>query len=95
MKTQNRIPAMPNSSSFGMNRWFYKMHQAGLLYHPDELAEDIVKIPTGHPTFTPAECAQLNAAIDFMFEKHGDKVYDVCLRYAVGTTNAVTETATA
>ena len=81
MQTQTRIPAMPNASSFAMNRWFYKMHKADLLYHPDDSAEEIVNIATGQPAFTPAECAELNAAIAFMFEKHGDKVYDACLAF--------------
>ncbi|CAM8624624.1 hypothetical protein RAE19_09505 [Rhodoferax sp. TBRC 17660] len=81
MQTTSRIPSLPNKSFFAMNRWFYKMQQAGLLYHPDERAEDIVDIETGAPTFDPVECELLDAMIDQMFEVHGDKVYDVCIKH--------------
>ena len=81
MQTSSRIPDLPNASAFAMNRWFYKMQKAGLLYHPDEPAENIVNVVTGSPTFTPDECRSLNAAVERMFEVHGDRVYDVGLRY--------------
>ena len=76
-----RIPEVPNRSYFAMNRWFYKMYHAGLLYHPDERAEVIVDIVTGDPKFTPDECVKLNQAVDVMFENHGDMVYEIGLRY--------------
>lgn len=82
MQINTRIPTLPNNSFFAMNRWFYKMYQADLLYHPDERAENIVNIESGQPTFTTEECSSLNAAIDLMFEKHGDRVYEIGLRYA-------------
>ena len=81
MKTATRIPAIPNGSFFSMNHWFLKMYEADLLYHPDEDAENIVNVTTGEPTFTPEECARLNASIDLMFQKQGEKVYDVCMDY--------------
>lgn len=81
MQTQTRIPALPNGSTFAMNRWFYKMYQADLLYHPDDLAETIVRVDTGQRTFTDDECSQLDAAISLMFDKHGDRVYEVAMHY--------------
>ena len=81
MQTFERIPPLPNKSLFAMNRWFYKMNQAGLLFHPDDPAEDIVEIKTGQPTFTDEECIKVNQAINRMFECHGDKVYEVVLKY--------------
>lgn len=81
MTTASRIPEVPNSSYFAMNRWFYKMYLAGLLYHPDEPAETIVKISTGEPTFTQEECMKLNKAVSVMFEHHGDAVYGCGLKY--------------
>jgi hypothetical protein len=81
MQLSERIPALPNKSLFAMNRWFYKMQQAGLLFHPDDCAEDIVEINSGLPTFTEAECLKVNQAISRMFECHGDKVYEVALKY--------------
>ncbi len=82
MQTTSRIPNFPNSSYFAMNRWFYKMHQTGLLYNPDDSAEDIVVIATGETLFSSEECVKLDSAVKFMFELHGDKVYDVCLHHA-------------
>lgn len=81
MKTSSRIPDVPNTSCFAMNRWFYKMYLADLLYHPDEPAEAIVRIDTGEPSFTPDECIKLNKAVDLMFTHHGDKVYECGLKY--------------
>jgi hypothetical protein len=81
MKANSRIPDLPNNSFFAMNRWFYKMHLAGLLFHPDDSAEDIVEIKTGQPTFTAEECLKVNQAINRMFEFQGDKVYEVALKY--------------
>ena len=81
MTTTSRIPEVPNRSYFAMNRWFYKMYLAGLLYHPDDPAENIVQIATGEPTFTSEECVKLNKAVDLMFEHHGDAVYDCGLKY--------------
>lgn len=81
MKATPRIPDLPNGSYFAMTRWFYKMHQANLLFHPDDSAESIVEIKTGLPTFTEEECLKVNQAIDLMFERHGDKVYEIALQY--------------
>lgn len=81
MKIASRIPEIPNSSYFAMNRWFYKMYLAGFLYHPDEPAENIIQIATGEPTFTSEECIELNKAVDLMFKHHGDAVYDCGIKY--------------
>lgn len=82
METNSRIPTLTNNSYFAMNRWFYKMHQAKLLYNPDDSAADIVSIATGEPCFTVAECAELDKTVALMFEVHGDRVREVCLHYA-------------
>lgn len=81
MQIKPRIPTLPGTSFFAMNRWFNKMYLAGLLYHPDEPAEAIISISSGQPTFTPEECVELNKAVDLMFASHGDKVYQVGLQY--------------
>ena len=81
MQIKSRIPVLPGTSFFAMNHWFNKMYLAGLLYHPDEPAEAIINITSGKPTFTPEECAELNKAVELMFENHGDKVYHVGLQY--------------
>lgn len=81
MQTKPRIPDLPNKSFFAMNRWFNKIYLAGLLYHPDEPAETNINLARGKPTFTPEECIELNQAVNFMCNHHGDKVYDVGLHY--------------
>jgi hypothetical protein len=81
MHVSPRIPTLPNKSFFAMNRWFYKMYLAGLLYHPDDQAETIVSLSSGQPTFTPDECLELNRSVDLMFDHHGDNVYGVALHY--------------
>lgn len=81
MTVASRIPPLPNKSLRGMKSWFYKMYREDLLYHVDEQAENIVVIATGLPTFTPDECAHLNASVDILFDAHGDLVYDTCQVY--------------
>ena len=81
MKTVSRIPDLPTSSYYSMNRWFYKMYLEGLLFHVDDPAETIVSIETGEATFTPDECVKLNAAIGIMFEHHGDEIYECGIKY--------------
>lgn len=81
MKTISRIPAVPNKSYFALNRWFYKMYLAGLLFHPDDAPETIIDIQSGERTFTDDECIELNTAIAALFESHGDAVYECGLKY--------------
>lgn len=82
MRVNKRIPDFPEPTCRGLRRWFRSMHEADLLYHPDEPAESVVRIHTGEACFTPAECLQLNAAIESMFATHGDAVYTVVLYFA-------------
>ena len=81
MHVSTRIPTRPNKSFFAMNRWFYKMYFAGLLYHPDDQAETIISLSSGQPTFSPDECLELNRSVDLMIDHHGDNVYGVALHY--------------
>lgn len=82
MNTKTRVPAVPDASRLALDRWFNKLYQNGLLFHPDDSPESIVCIATGEPTFTRQECAVLNAGLDVLFERHGDAVYEVALKYS-------------
>jgi hypothetical protein len=82
MCTDQRIPDFPEPTFCGLRRWYRQMHEADLLYHPDEPAETIVRTDTGEASFTPEECVQLNAAVDSLFASHGDLVYAVGLHFA-------------
>lgn len=81
MTIQNRIPAVPGKSSFALEHWFSRLSATGLLFNPDDRPEDIVSIATGEPTFTAAECLVLNESLQILFENHGERVYEVALRY--------------
>ena len=81
MSTHIRIPDVPGKSVFALERWFYKLNQAGLLFNPDDAPEEIVSIATGQPVFSAAECKVLTESIDRLFEYHGDKVYEVAIKY--------------
>lgn len=80
MQTVSRIPDVPNDSFFAMNRWFYKLYQANLLFHVDDSPDSIVD-ELGGQVFTAEECECLDAAVDRMFAVHGDLVYEVGLKY--------------
>ena len=81
MHTNSRIPDPLNNSFFAMNRWFAKMQANGLLFHPEDRAEDIVEIVSGKAIFSAKECTELDKIIDAMFAKHGDRVCDVAYKY--------------
>jgi len=81
MSKQIRIPDAPGKSALALERWFYKLHQAGLLFNPDDAPEEIVSISTGEPVFTADECHVLSESLNRLFAYHGDKVYDVALKY--------------
>lgn len=89
MKNQSRIPQISGKSSFSLDRWFKQLYDAGLLFNPDDQPEDIVVFGTGESVFTERECLILTESLDRLFQCHGDKVYDVALKYfykAVGIT---------
>ena len=82
MKTENRIPAIPGTSTFALARWFSRLNASGLLFHPDDSPENVISIETREPTFTTDECRVLNESLEILFQHHGDLVYDVALSYA-------------
>lgn len=81
MKNQLRVPGVPGRSSDAMNRWFNQLYVNGLLFNPDDRPEDIVVIGTDELVFTEQECVVLNESLSQLFDHHGDKVYDVALKY--------------
>lgn len=80
MQAQSRIPDLLNDSFFAMNRWFYELYRANLLFNPDDAANLIVD-DIGKAIFTDEECNRLNSAVDRMFAVHGELVYDIGLKY--------------
>lgn len=79
MQTQpERIPNFTDNTFDGMLFWFAEMSSRGLIYHPDESADQIVLLADGKPMFTSTECEKLDGFLASMFKTHGDRVYDAC-----------------
>ncbi|PJA32526.1 MAG: hypothetical protein CO187_03555 [Zetaproteobacteria bacterium CG_4_9_14_3_um_filter_53_7] len=72
----SRIPDYSDHSFDGMLLWFATMSESGLLFHPDDPADEIYDIATEAKTFTPNECGKAGAILNTMFELHGDNVYE-------------------
>jgi len=72
----SRIPDYSDHSFNGMLVWFTTMSERGLLFHPDDPADEIYDMATGEPTFTAAESRQANKILEAMFGRFGDKVYE-------------------
>lgn len=81
MNKINRIPVITGKSTFALARWFGRLTSSGLLFHPDDLPENIISVETKEPTFTKEECDALNESLEILFDLHGDLVYDVALSY--------------
>lgn len=82
-----RIPALVNNTFDGMLSWFSEMSVRELLFHPDDLPEEIVDPTDGVPVFTEAECRKLDEILGDMFREHGDFVHEACypiLMHAAG-----------
>ncbi len=60
----------------GMYNWFDMMGTAGLLFHPDDDPEEIVRIVNGRAMFNAVEVMQLRGVIDQLFALHGEVVYE-------------------
>jgi len=76
MNNSTRIPDFSDLSFDGMLLWFATMSERGLLFHPDDPADEIFDIATGEPTFTKEESRKAKDILDTMFGKFGDHVYD-------------------
>ena len=72
----SRIPDFSDQSFDGMLLWFASMSKDDLLFHPDDLPQDIFDIATGAKTFSPDECGKAGSILNTMFELHGDDVYE-------------------
>ena len=72
----SRIRAYSDKSLDGMLIWFASMSERGLLFHPDDPPETIVKIDTGEALFSPSEARILTDIIGEMFDQFGDEVYE-------------------
>jgi len=72
----SRIPEFSDKSYDGMLIWFATMSERELLFHPDDVPEEVITTASGERLFSPAEALQLRKIIDTMFELHGDNVYE-------------------
>lgn len=74
----SRIPAHDRNNPDGMSIWFAEMSRLGLLFHPEDAPESIIRLSDGTPTFTNAECNELHGILQDMFDRHGDGVIEAC-----------------
>lgn len=81
MPSLDRIPVFINKSFEGMQTWFGELDQTDLLFHPDDLPQDIVEISSGEPLFTSEESNTLEGIIAEMFDLFGDRVYEAAYPY--------------
>lgn len=72
----SRIPDYINNSLEGMNLWFSDMLTKGLLFHPDDLPEDIISIKTGKKMFSYDETIKIKEILSVMFNDFGNGVYE-------------------
>lgn len=69
----NRIPKLRDQSKEAMDRWFFDMAEAGLIFHPEELAVSIVKISDGATFFSPEEAEVAQQIMDELCGRFGDE----------------------
>lgn len=71
----SRIPEFVDTSLGGMSAWFAEMSARELLFHPDDLPEEIIS-KGGERIFNVEECLRLNETLGEMFARFGDGVYE-------------------
>lgn len=79
MKT--RIPGFQPRTFEEMSQWFGHLYSSGLLYHPDDPAETIVRVNSGDRLFSDEEAIKLNQYLAWMFRQFGDGVYEAAYSY--------------
>lgn len=75
------IPAVHSETLEGMDAWCREMADRGLLLHPDDPPETIEHIDTRARLFTEVECRELERIFDRFLERHGNALYDACLKH--------------
>ena len=60
----NRIPPYKLNS----RAWYVAMRDSGLLFHLDDLPEDLISNKTGEPLFNETECLVLKAILPWIVD---------------------------
>jgi len=76
------IPEVHSESLDGMDAWCREMAERGLLFHPDDPPDTIEHLDTRSRMFTDLESRHLERVLARFLERHGDALYDVCLKHA-------------
>jgi hypothetical protein len=78
----SRIPELMDGSDSAMFLWWKQMATAGLAFHPDDDAADVVECRTGRRVFTDEEAFEVNDIVHGgangtpgMHANHGDLIY--------------------
>lgn len=68
----NRIPDLQDNSTEAMSRWFSDMADAGLIFHPEDPANDIIHSQSGKPFFSEEEAKKAQLILDEVFNRFGN-----------------------
>jgi hypothetical protein len=71
-----QIPEPKDESKPALDLWWAQMADKGLVFHPDDSPHEIVNMKTGQRLFTNDACQKLERIITFLFQHHGEKVYE-------------------
>ena len=63
----NPLFTTPIETESDAQAFFFQLDQAGLLFHPEDRAEQVISAATGARLFTDEEAACINARIDEVF----------------------------
>lgn len=71
MSDTNRIPGLRDQDKESMDKWFFDMAEAGLIFHPEDSADSIVKISDGTLFFSPEEAESAQRIMDELYDRFG------------------------
>lgn len=73
----SRIPPLTGTSKAAALNWLTALHEKGLLFHLDDMPQDLVRISDGSRTFTDGEAAEVTDIVGALFKKRGDELYEL------------------
>ena len=68
----NRIPDLNDSSTEAMSHWFSDMADAGLIFHPENPASEILHINSKEAFFSEEEAKKAQLILDEFFNRFGN-----------------------
>lgn len=69
MSDINRIPLLRDDGKESMDKWFFDIAEAVLIFHPEDSADSIVMISDGAPFFSLEEAESAQRILDEPYER--------------------------